>query len=135
VAEWYARVVAAVVGTCVPGGTPMRIDVAEAFAAIRDALKTRITPQVNTAGRTVPEEDLAQSQPVILWMTIAPARQAMLLRTAWDPADWARLEPDRPQMTQVVREELAFARAALMRLQDETANRRLAEERRDAPAP
>jgi hypothetical protein len=91
----------------------MRIDVAEAVAAIRDALKTRITPQVHTAGRTVPEEDLAQIQHVILGMTIAPELQAMLLRTAWDPADWARLEPDRPQMTQVVREALAFARAAL----------------------
>jgi hypothetical protein len=113
----------------------MRIDVAEAFAAIRDALKTRITPQVHTAGRTVPEEDLAQSQHVILWMTIAPELQAMLLRTAWDPADGARLEPDRPQMTQVVREALAFARAALRRLQDETVHRRLAAERRDAPAP
>jgi hypothetical protein len=26
-------------------------------------------------------------------MTIAPELQAMLLRTAWDPADGARLEP------------------------------------------
>jgi hypothetical protein len=113
----------------------MRIDVAEALAAIRDALKTRITPQVHTAGRTVPEEDLVQSQHVILGMTSAPERPAMLRRTAWDPADGARLEPDRPQMTQVVREALAFARAALRRLQDETVHRRLAEERRDAPAP
>jgi hypothetical protein len=38
-------------------------------------------------------------------------------------------------MTQVVRGTLAVARAALRRLQDETVHRRLAEERRDAPAP
>jgi hypothetical protein len=113
----------------------MRIDVAEALAAIRDALKTRITPQVHTAGRTVPEEDLAQIQNVILWMTIDPELQEMLLLTALDPADWARLEPDLPKITQVFREELAFARAALMRLKDETVKRLRAEERRDAPEP
>jgi hypothetical protein len=135
VAEWYARVVAAVVGTCVPGGTPVRIAVAEAFAAIRDALKTRITPTVNTAGRTVPEEDRAQIQHVILWMTLDPARQERRLRTALDPADRARLEPDRPQRTPVFRAELVVARAALRRLKAETGQRRRAEERRDAPAP
>lgn len=113
----------------------MSIDFAEAFAAIRDELKTRITQKVNTAGLTVPEEDLAQIQNVILWMTIDPELQEMLLLTALDPADWARLEPDLPKMTQVFREELAFTRAALMRLKDETVKRRLAEEQRDAPEP
>ena len=117
------------------GGTPMSIDFAEAFAAIRDELKTRITQKVNTAGLTVPEEDLAQIQNVILWMTIDPELQEMLLLTALDPADWACLEPDLPKITQVFREELAFARAALMRLKDETVKRRLAEEQRDAPEP
>ena len=113
----------------------MRIAVAEAFAAIRDAHKTRITQQVHTAGRTVPEEDRAQIQHVILWMTLAPARQERRLRTALDPADWAHLEPDRPQMTQVFRAELVVARAALRRLKAETVQRRRAEERRDAPEP
>jgi hypothetical protein len=113
----------------------MSIDFAEAFAAICAEIKTRITQKVHTAGLTVPEEDLAQIQNVILWMTIDPELQEMLLLTALDPADWERLEPDLPKITQVFREELAFARAALMRLKDETVKRQLAEERRDAPEP
>jgi hypothetical protein len=120
-------------GTGVPGGTPMSMDFAEAFAAIRDELTTRITQKVNTAGLTVPEDDLAQLQNVILWMTIDPELQEMLLCTALDPADWARLEPDLPKIAEVFREELAFARAALRRLKDETVTRRLAEEHRDEP--
>jgi hypothetical protein len=110
-------------------------DFAEAFAAIHDELKTRITQKVHAASVMVPEQDLAQIQNVILWMTIDPKLQEMLLLTALDPADWARLEPDLPKITQVFREELAFARAALMRLKDETVRRRLADERRDDPDP
>jgi hypothetical protein len=113
----------------------MTPDFAEAFAYIRDELKARITQKVHAAGVLVPEEDLAQIQNVIMWMTIDPELQEMLLLTALDPADWARLEPDLPKMTQVFREELAFARAALMRLKDETVKRLRAEERRDAPEP
>ncbi len=111
----------------------MHPDFAEGFARLRDELKARITQKVQAAGVLVPEEDLAQIQNVILWMTIDPELQEMLLLTALDPADWARLEPDLPKITQVFREELAFARAALMRLKDETVKRRLAEERRDEP--
>jgi hypothetical protein len=113
----------------------MSPDFVEAFAAIRDELKTRITQKVHAASVMVPEEDLAQIQNVILWMTIDPELQEMLLLTALDPADWERLEPDLPKITQVFREELAFARAALMRLKDETVSRRLADERRDEPEP
>jgi hypothetical protein len=113
----------------------MSPDFAEAFAAIRDELKTRITQKVHAARVMVPEEDLAQIQNVILWMTIDPELQEMLLLTALDPADWERLEPDLPKITQVFREELAFARAALMRLKDETVTRRLAEERHDDADP
>jgi hypothetical protein len=68
-------------------------------------------------------------------MTIDPELQEMLLLTALDPADWARLEPALPKITQVFREELACARAALMRLKDETVTRRLAEERHDDADP
>jgi hypothetical protein len=110
-------------------------DFAAAFAAIRDELKVRITYKVQAAGVRVPEEDIEHVQNVIVWMTIDPALQEMLLLTALDPADWARLEPDLPKITQVFREELAFARAALKRLKEETVTRRLAEERRDAPEP
>jgi hypothetical protein len=113
----------------------MSPDFAEAFAAIRDELTARITQKVQAAGVRVPEADLAQIQNVILWMTIDPELQEMLLLTALEPADWARLEPDLPKITRVFREELAFARAALRRLKDETVRRRLAEERRDAPEP
>jgi hypothetical protein len=113
----------------------MHPDFAEAFAAIRDELTTRITQKVHAASVMVPEEDVAQIQNVILWMTIDPELQEMLLLTVLDPADWARLEPDLPKITQVFREELAFAKAALMRLKDETVKRRLAEERRDKPEP
>ena len=113
----------------------MTSDFAEAFAQICDELKARIAQKVQAAGVLVPEEDLAQLQNVIVWMTIDPELQEMLLLTALEPADWARLEPDLPKITQVFREELAFARAALRRLKDETVQRRLAEERRDAPEP
>jgi hypothetical protein len=113
----------------------MNADFAEAFACICDELKARITQKVQAASVMVPEEDLAQIQNVILWMTIDPELQEMLLLTALDPADWARIEPDLPKITQVFREELAFARAALRRLKDETVTRRLAEERRDEPEP
>jgi hypothetical protein len=113
----------------------MSPDFAEAFAAIRDELKTRITQKLQAARVMVPAEDLAQIQNVILWMTIDPELQEMLLLTALDPADWQRLEPDLPKITQVFREELAFARAALMRLRDETVKRRLAEERHDDADP
>jgi hypothetical protein len=103
---------------------------AEAFAAIRDELKTRIAQKVHAAGVIVPEDDIAQIQNVILWMTIDPELQEMLLVTALDPGDWERLEPDLPKIAQVFHEELAFARAALMRLKDETVRRGLADERR-----
>jgi hypothetical protein len=103
---------------------------AEACAAIRDELTTRITQQVHAAGVLVPEDAIAQIQNVILWMTIDPALQEMLLVTALAPADWERLEPDLPKIAQVVHEELAFARAALRRLKDETVRRGLAAERR-----
>jgi hypothetical protein len=67
---------------------------AEAFAAIRDELKTRITQKVHAAGVIVTEDDIAQIQNVILWMTIDPELQEVLLMTALEPADWERLEPD-----------------------------------------
>jgi ribosomal protein S25 len=113
----------------------MDLEFAAAFAAIRDELKARIAQKVQAAGVVVSEEDLAQMQNVILWMTIDPELQEMLLLTALDPVDWARLEPDLPKITQVFGEELAVARAALRRLKDETVTRRLTEERRDAPEP
>jgi hypothetical protein len=103
---------------------------AEAFAAIRDELKRRITQKVHAAGVMVSEADVAQIQNVILWMTIDPELQEMLLVTALEPADWERLEPDLPKIAQVFHEELAFARAALRRLKDETVRRGLADERR-----
>jgi hypothetical protein len=103
---------------------------AEAFAAIRDELKTRITQKVQSASVLVSEEDLAQIQNVILWMTIDPELQEMLLVTALEPADWERLKPDLPKIAKVFHEELAFARAALMRLKEETVRRGLADERR-----
>ena len=103
---------------------------AEAFAAVRDELTTRVTQKVHTAGVTVPEDGIAQIQNVILWMTIDPELQEMLLVTALEPADWERLEPDLPKITQVFREELAFARAALTQLKDEFVRRGLADERR-----
>ena len=107
---------------------------AEAFAAICDELRTRITQKVHAAGVIVPEDDLAQIQNVILWMTIDPELQEVLLMTALDPADWERLEPDLPKIAQVFHEELAFARAALRRLKDETVRRGLADEwRRQCP--
>jgi hypothetical protein len=103
---------------------------AEAFAAIRDELETRITQKVHAAGVMVPEDDIAQIQNVILWMTIDPELQEMLLVTALAPADWERLEPDLPKIAQVFHAELAFARDALRRLKDETVRRGLADERR-----
>jgi hypothetical protein len=103
---------------------------AEAFAAIRDELKRRITQKVHAARVMVPEADIAQIQNVILWMTIDPELQEMLLVTALEPADWERLEPDLPKIAQVFHEELAFARAALRHLKDEAVRRRLADERR-----
>jgi hypothetical protein len=50
----------------------MHPDFAAAFAAIRDELKTRITQKIHTAGAMVAEDDIAQIQNVILWMTIDP---------------------------------------------------------------
>ena len=103
---------------------------AEAFAAIRDELKRRITQKVHAAGVIAPEDDIAQIQNVILWMTIDPELQEMLLVTALEPADWERLEPDLPKIAQVFHAELAFARAALRCLKEETVRRGLADERR-----
>ena len=76
----------------------MSPDFAEAFAAIRDELKTRITRKVEAAGVTVQGEELAQIRNVILWMTIDPELQEMLLLTALDPEEWERLEPDLPKI-------------------------------------
>jgi hypothetical protein len=103
---------------------------AEAFAAIRDELKARITQKVHATGAIVPEDDVARVQNVILWMTIDPELQEMLLATALAPADWERLEPDLPKIARVFHEELGYARAALVRLKDETVRRGLADERR-----
>src|SRR5687768_8066826 len=103
---------------------------AEAFAAIRDELTTRITQKVHAAGVMVPEDDIAQIQNVILWMTIDPELQEMLLVTALAPEDWERLEPDLPKIAQVFHEELAFARAALTQLKEETVRHELADEQR-----
>jgi hypothetical protein len=103
---------------------------AEAFASIRDELKTRITQKIHTAGMIVPEDHIAQIQNVILWMTIDPELQEMLLVSALEPADWERLEPDLPKIARVFHQELAFARAALRRLKDETVRRGLADVRR-----
>jgi hypothetical protein len=103
---------------------------AEAFAAIRDELKTRIALKVHAAGLMVPEDDLAQLQHVILGMAIDPERQEMLLVTALAPAEWERLEPALPKIAQVFHGELACARAALRRLKAETVRRGLADGRR-----
>jgi hypothetical protein len=103
---------------------------AEAFAAIRDEIKTRITQKVHAASVIIPEDDIAQVQNVILWMTIDSELQEMLLLTALEPADWEYLEPDLPKIAQVFHEELAFAQAALRRLKDETVRRGLVDERR-----
>ena len=111
----------------------MHADFTQAFARICDELKARITHKVRAASLVMTEEDIDKIQNVIIWMTIDAALQEMLLVTVLDPTDWKRLEPDLPKITQVFREELAFARAALMRLKDETVKRRLAEERRDEP--
>ena len=108
----------------------MSFDFAEAFARIRDELQTRITRKVEAAGVMVSEGDIAQIQNVILWMTIDPELQEMLLMTALEPADWECLEPDLPKISQVFREELAFARTALTQLKDETVRHALADERR-----
>jgi hypothetical protein len=101
---------------------------AEAFARICGELKTRITRKVHAAGMTVAQDDIAQIQNVILWMTIDPELQEVLLMTALDPADWERLEPDLPKIRQVFHEELAFARAALAQLRDETVRHVLADD-------
>jgi hypothetical protein len=129
--DWSLR--ARMVDSARGRGTSMTSDFAEAFAQICDELKVRISQKVHAAGVRVPEEDLARLQNVIVWMTIDPELQEMLLVTALDPVDWARLEPDLPKITQVFREELAVARAALRRLKEETVTRRRAEERRDPP--
>jgi hypothetical protein len=108
----------------------MDLDFAAAFARICDELKTRVTRRVHAAGVTVAEDDIAQIQNVILWMTIDPELQEMLLMTALEPADWERLEPDLPKISRVFREELAFARAALTQLKEETVQHALAGGRR-----
>ena len=107
----------------------MSTDFAEAFARLRDELKVRITHKVRAAGLMVTEDDIAKVQNVIIWMTIDPELHEMLLVTALAPADWERLEPDLPKIRHVFREELAFARAALMQLKDECVRRGLADER------
>jgi hypothetical protein len=106
----------------------MHANFAAAFARLCDELKTRITRRVHTAGVTVTEDDIAQLQNAIVWMTIDPELQEMLLMTALDPAEWERLEPDLPKIRQVFHEELAFARVALAQLKDETVKRALADE-------
>ena len=107
----------------------MDADFAEAFARLRDELKARITQKVRAAALMVPEDDIARIQNVIIWMTIDPELHEMLLVTALPPADWERLEPDLPKIRRVFREELAFARAALMQLKDDCVRRGLADER------
>jgi hypothetical protein len=107
----------------------MDADFAEAFARLRDELKARIAQKVRAAALMVPEDDIAQIQNVIIWMTIDPELHEMLLVTALAPADWERLEPDLPKIRRVFREELAFARTALMQLKDECVRRGLADER------
>lgn len=101
---------------------------AAAFARICDELKTQITRKVHAAGVAVAPGDIAQLQNVILWMTIDRELQEMLLMTALEPAEWERLEPDLPKISQVFHEELAFARAALAQLRDETVRRVLADD-------
>jgi hypothetical protein len=100
---------------------------AEAFARICEELKARITQKVRAAGVTVAAGDIAQLQNVIVWMTIDPELQERLLMTALEPADWGRLEPDLPQISRVFHEELAFARAALTQLKEETVRHALAD--------
>ena len=92
----------------------------EAFAHICDELKTRIAGKVHAAGTTVAQDDLAQIQNVIVWMTIDPELQEMLLMTVMEPVEWEHLEPDLPKISQVFHEELPFARAALAQLRDGT---------------
>ena len=107
----------------------MSPDFAEAFGRIRDEIKARITEKVRAAALMVTEDDIAKVQNVIIWMTIDPELHEMLLVTALPPADWQRLEPDLPKIRHVFREELTFARAALMQLKDEYVRRGLADER------
>ena len=107
----------------------MSPDFAEAFARLRDELKARITQKVRAANLMVTEEDIAKVQNVIIWMTIDPELHEMLLVNALAPEDWERLEPDLPKIRHVFREELAFARTALMQLKDECVRRGLADER------
>ena len=98
----------------------MNADFAKAFARIRDELKARITHKLRTASLVMTDEEIAQVQNVIVWMTIDPALQELLLVTALDAATWERLEPDLPRIKQVFREELEFSRTELARLREDT---------------
>jgi hypothetical protein len=103
----------------------MNADFAKAFARIRDELKARITHKLRAASLVMTEEEIDKIQNVIVWMTIDPALQEMLLVTALEPATWERLQPDLPRITQVFREELDFSRTALARLREDTIQRGL----------
>ena len=72
---------------------------------------------------------LTRRECVNAYVALMPGAEEMLLVTALAPADWERLEPDLPKIRRVFREELAFARAALMQLKDECVRRGLADER------
>ena len=103
----------------------MNADFTQAFARIRAELKARITHKLRAASLVMTEEEIDKIQNGIVWMTIDPALQEMLLVTALEPATWERLQPDLPRITQVFREELDFSRTALARLREDTIQRRL----------
>jgi hypothetical protein len=103
----------------------MDADFTQAFAHIRDELRSRIIHKLRATSLVMTEEDIDKIQNVIVWMTIDAALQEMLLVTALDPSAWERLEPDLPKIRQVFREELEFSRTALVRLREATIQRRL----------
>ncbi|HXH10013.1 MAG TPA: hypothetical protein VNP04_09675 [Alphaproteobacteria bacterium] len=103
----------------------MNADFTKAFTRIRDELKARITHKLRAASLVMTEEEVDKVQNVIIWMTIDPALQEMLLVTALDPATWERFKPDLPRIKQVFREELEFSRTELARLREETIQGRL----------
>ena len=48
--------------------------------------------------------------------------------TVLEPVEWEHLEPDLPEIGQVFHEELAFVRAALAQLRDETVRHALVDD-------
>jgi hypothetical protein len=103
----------------------MNADFTQAFVRIRDELKARITHKLRAASLVMTEEEIDKVQNVIVWMTIDPALQEMLLVTALEPAVWENLKHDLPKIQQVFHDELAFSRTALAQLREQTIQRGL----------